>query len=115
MQTDDPSLYMQYKAGKNQVTMGTCFILIGVGSVIGGVAMEANKAKGLTNRGGTSSIVLGSIFTAVVAIPITISGSKKKRNAMNEYLMRYSEASGEGVPHLQLNVLPNGLGLAYVF
>jgi hypothetical protein len=110
MQNDNPLLYQRYAAGKSQASMGWMCILVGVA----GVAVGAGDAILESNGKGGIFIGVGAVCIGV-GIPVTIAGNKKKKSAMNEYRMRYSEASGENAPHFQLNVHPNGLGLAYVF
>jgi hypothetical protein len=77
-----------------------------------GDAIYGSKISG---KGGTYIEVGVGTACLAVGIPVIIIGNKKKKNAMDEYRIRYSEASEKGAPHFQLNVHPNGLGLAYVF
>jgi hypothetical protein len=106
MKSDEPLLYQQYRSGKKQKGWGTFLVIIGAGSFVIGVANGDEIWP--------APLAIGGALLAT-GIPLTIIGSKKKKSALDEYRIKYSEASGKGAPHFQLNAHPNGLGLAYVF
>ena len=71
------------------------------------------------NLTGPGAVVFGIGFISMVAgIPIWITGSTKKKNARNTYLREYGYSYQPTVRpshYLQLNIVRNGLELAFVF
>jgi hypothetical protein len=102
MRSDEPLLYQQYRSGKKQKGWGTFLVIVGAGLTGVGVGVTITEGDG-------TGLAIGVLLLAT-GIPIIITGSKKKKSALNEYRIRYSDT-----PHFQLNAHPNGLGLAYVF
>ena len=116
MSTNDPYLYQKYRSGSALSGVGAGLTIGGLAvAVIGIATADTEEIKdGNTTRiefsGDGAVIGAAGIVCAMVGTPLWIIGSSKKRNARNNYLRKYSNTS-----YMQLKVVPNGLGMAYVF
>ena len=112
MQKDDPILYQQYLSGRKQSGFGSVLLVAGGVMSIGGVVAVATGEVDNVVSIGTAAVVTGGVCVTA-GIPLVIIGGTKKNNALNAYRRKYT--STQTVPHFQLNMQGNGLGLAYVF
>ena len=116
MSINDPYLYQKYRSGKTLSGVGAGLTIGGLAvAVIGFATADSEEIKdGNTTRiefsGEGAAIGAVGIVCALVGTPLWIIGSTKKKNARNNYLRKYSNTS-----YIQLKVVPNGLGMAYVF
>ena len=116
MSTNDPYLYQRYRSGSTLSGIGAGLTIGGLAvAVIGFATADSEEIKdGNSTRiefsGDGAVIGAAGIICAVVGTPLWIIGSTKKKKARNAYLRQYSKTS-----YMQLKVVPNGLGMAYVF
>ena len=112
MQRIEPLLFQQYSSGRRQSGAGTALIIVGlVSGTVGGIVVGVAEYKDDYFAG--VAALLGGGACVVAGIPLKIVGESRKRNAINNYRMKYS--SNLSSPHFQLNVQKNGFGLAYMF
>ena len=124
MSVNDPYLYSKYKSGSSLSSVGAGLTIGGLVAVIIGVAAGDKREE---KSGGNTTVYVTGPGNAIASIgwvsaltgtPLWIVGSTKKRKARNAYLREYRYSDHVPVqssPYLQLNAVPNGLGLAYIF
>ena len=109
MQIEDPTLYRRYQSGKRLVVVGGGLL------VAGGVMLGISA---LSYRSGEPSdftfiFEWGGLICVPASIPVMIIGGSRKRKTVNIYHRKY--IATQTVPHFQLNMHGNGVGLAYMF
>ena len=116
MSTNDPYLYQRYRSGSTLSGIGAGLTIGGIAvAVIGFATADSEEIKdGNSTRiefsGEGAVIGAVGVVCALAGTPLWIIGSTKKKKARNAYLRQYSNTS-----YMQLKVVPNGLGMAYVF
>jgi len=116
MSINDPYLYQKYRSGSALSGVGAGLTIGGLAvAILGFATADSEEIKdGNTTRiefsGEGAVIGTVGVVCALAGTPLWIIGSSKKRNARNNYLRKYSNTS-----YMQLKVVPNGLGIAYVF
>ena len=126
MHINSPDLYNRYKSANSLKNVGIGltfggFTLAIVGMVIadenGDVERISDTEARLTGPGAVLTAV--GIISTAAGIPIWIVGSTKKKIARNNYLREFSYSEiytpVQPSPYFQLNAIPNGLGLAFIF
>ena len=114
MKTNHLAIYRQYKKGMSLRTTG--WIVAGSGVIVAALASwetfnEATNDK--ERRRGYIGMAAGGFFVCT-GVPLFIVGGNKKNCALDEFNRQYY-SSQPANPHFQMNVYPNGVGLAYKF
>ncbi len=114
MQANNHTLYQQYTTGKRMTVAGGLLLVSGgIMAGVGFLLLSSADGDESKNQYGTELTVAGNLCIAA-GIPILIVGGKKKKNALKEFSKQYYSAS-TATSHIQFNLYPNRLGVAYVF
>ena len=129
MKTYSPLIYSKYQSGEKMRTAG--MILSGLGGAMSlsgfimrcandyyephiyGVPTRKTNDNSLKRAWGMRLMVAGGVCI-VTGVPLWIVGSSKKNRAVSDF-NKQNYLLQQPTPHFQLNMHPNGIGLAYVF
>lgn len=79
----EPSIYNQYKKGKNGAMLGSILIGGGIGFFIGSGLSNVSLAN--NGKKGSSAFLIVGLATAVVGIPVRLGGIKNIKKAIEGY------------------------------
>ena len=116
MQTNYPALYSQYNSGRRLKSTGWALTGIGIGTFVLGVALGTDGSENGNIEQEDAGVVItaAGIILVATGIPILAVGAGKRRRALNAFNNQYYSYD-QPTPQFQLNLYPNGMGLAYVF
>jgi len=123
MKIHSPELYSQYRSGRKMQTTGMILTFGGIAaSIAGSVAISSNNNTYNTslssdrnnNNAGGVILYIAGVGCIGAGVPIWIVGVSKKGKAKRNFDSQYY-SSKSVLPHFQLNVSQNKVGVAYVF
>ena len=116
MRANYPDIYSRYQSGRRMKTAGWILTGTGIGAFIVGIAAVGVAIEEDDDEIGAAGAVCLVTGTACLAagIPVLAVGSGKKRRALRDFNSQYYSTQSRS-PHLQLNLYPGKVGLAYVF
>ena len=130
MKDNNPVMYSQYQSRKKMQRNGIVWTGIGGGFVlIGAICSVIPDSDGTTTMGpyvfegdtdnsglrkAGNVMMVGGAVCLSVSIPVMIVGGKKKKQTFQDFKNQYY-LSPQTSSYFQLNILPNRVGIAYVF
>ena len=131
MKANNPEMYSQYRSeGKKQKSgiimtsiggglfmMGAIFSILPDGDrgeiTSGPFVIQTDGDMSGLRKTGPVFMAAGAVC-ASIGLPILISGGKKKKQILQDFKEQYY-LSQPSSPYFQMNISPNGVGIAYMF
>ena len=131
MKAYNPGMYSQYQSGRKKQRTGIIMTSVGGGCVmigaifaivpdadrtqikVGSSIIETGGDNSGLRKAGTVLMVAGAVSLSV-GLPVMIAGGKKKKQTFQDFKNQHY-LSQQPLSYFQMNVYPNGAGIAYVF
>jgi len=131
MKAYNPEMYSQYRSGKKTQITGIAMIGAGVGFILTGAIFsnipDTEKGNvtvsifGIDVNGDHSGLrkarpvlMVAGVAGLSAGFPVMITGKKKKKQTLQDFKNQYY-LSQPPSSYFQMNIYPNGAGIAYVF